>query len=247
MINTLLAHPESKTIDNLKRFLDMYCPQVAIQGYSCSQEETHRLIESLHPDLLFIEKNMAMGTYSYMEADADAMMTTIVLSEDPYPKRETAFPYSCTFLANSFQVNELLMAVDYAQHWIRLRQEQQAQRKIMNQMLKSLCPNNLIAIPTRDGIEFLKAEEVIRCEGLQKYTLIIATEGRDFISSYNIGEYSKMLQCHGFFSTHKSHLINMRHIRKLSNEGTILMNNGSYVPLSRRRKRAFLDHIQQMN
>ena len=111
-------------------------------------------------------------------------------------------------------------------------------------MARKVCSNNMVGIPTTDGIDFMNPEDIVRCEGLQKHTLIV-TVGYEFISSYNIGEFIKILKPHGFFATHKSHLVNLKHIRKLNTEGSICMDDGSYVPLSRRRRRTFLEEVKQ--
>jgi two-component system LytT family response regulator len=101
----------------------------------------------------------------------------------------------------------------------------------------------ILGIPTLEGFEFIHISEIIRCEGLQKCTRIITTEKSDMISSYNLGEFRRILEPHGFFSPHKSHLINLKYIRKYNREGSITMNNGTYVPVSKRRKKDFLDQF----
>jgi two-component system, LytTR family, response regulator len=246
MIHALLADPEPRTLENLQQCLHTYCPQVDIQGYAHSQTETCKLIESMHPDLLFIEKELAYETHLHLDSESKDRMTTILLAKTSSAPHPSLGVQACGYLKKPFQLGELLQAVGQAQEWIRIRKEQNCQKQMLTQVLRSQCPNNVIAIPTLEGMEFLRPEEIIRCEGLQKYTLIITKEAKDLISSHNIGEFSKLLLPHGFFSTHKSHLVNLRYIRKLSNEGDISLRDGSHVPLSRRRRRAFLDQIRQL-
>ena len=54
-------------------------------------------------------------------------------------------------------------------------------------------------------------------------------------------EFIKKLKPHGFYSPHKSHLINLNLISKYHKEGNILMNNGTWVPVSIRKKKDFLN------
>lgn len=100
-----------------------------------------------------------------------------------------------------------------------------------------------IGIPTIEGFSFFKVSEIIRCEGLQKCTRIITTTQSDIISSYNIGEFRKLLEPYGFFTTHRSHLINMAYVRQYRREGSIVLKDNSKIPVSKRRKSAFLDQI----
>lgn len=101
---------------------------------------------------------------------------------------------------------------------------------------------SLIGIPTIDGLEFLKAKEIIRCEGLQRLTKVF-TAGGTIISSYNIGEFCKLLGPYGFFSPHKSHLINLQYLRSYQIGGVITLRDGSQAPLARRRREAFLERV----
>jgi len=105
-------------------------------------------------------------------------------------------------------------------------------------------PNNqIIGIPTFEGYEFSSAEDIIRCEGFQKCTKVFLKKKSTIISSYNIGEFEKLLKKFGFFSTHKSHLINLSCISKYNKDGTLTLCDNSTVPVSRRRKRIFLEQF----
>ncbi len=247
MIHALLADPEPRTLEKLHHYLHTYCPQVDIQGHAHSRDEVCQLIRDVHPDLLFIEKDLAYETHTHLDAHSADYLTTIVLAGDRVYSRQSPGVQACGYLTKPLQIDALLVAVSQAQQWIQLRQEQNCQKQMLAKMLRSFCPNNVIPIPTMEGTEFLQAEEIIRCEGLQKYTLIVTREGKDLVSSHNIGEFGKLLLSHGFFATHKSHLVNLRYIRKLSNEGDISLRDGSHVPLSRRRRRAFMEEIRQLH
>ena len=78
---------------------------------------------------------------------------------------------------------------------------------------------------------------------MQKCTRIITTTKTDIISSYNIGEFKKLLEPYGFFVTHKSHLINLTFVKHYRREGTIILKDNSSVPVSKRRKAIFLKQV----
>lgn len=105
----------------------------------------------------------------------------------------------------------------------------------------------LIGIPTMEGLEFISVEEIIRCEGLQKCTLVVTTEKTDIISSYNIGKFVDLLEVNGFFHCHRSHLINLQYIKKYTREGYIFFSvNSKPVPLARRKRGAFLNEMKHL-
>ena len=117
-------------------------------------------------------------------------------------------------------------------------------KQFENQPIESYNPQSKrIGIPTFEGYEFVSSEEIIRCEGLQKCSRIHFLGKPSLVSSYNIGEFEKLLKPYGFFSTHKSHLINLSCIRKYSRDGCLYMSDNSVVPVARRRKSAFLEQF----
>lgn len=113
----------------------------------------------------------------------------------------------------------------------------------LEKLLKEKRADELIGIPTLDGFDFIKVNEIIRCEGLQKCTRIVTTSKTDIISSYNIGEFRKLLEPYCFFSPHKSHLINLTFLKKYKREGTIVLRDNSCIPVSKRKKCEFLEVI----
>ena len=117
--------------------------------------------------------------------------------------------------------------------------------RLLRQLSCQCPPNNLIGIPSIEGMEFLKVDEIIRCEGLQRLTKVYTGSGA-IISSYNIGEFSRMLCSHGFFLPHKSHLINLQYLRSYHQEGSITLRDGAHVPLARRRKDAFFERVRHL-
>ncbi len=113
--------------------------------------------------------------------------------------------------------------------------------ELLEKLLHEKKTDVLVGIPTLDGFDFFFVREIIRCEGLQKCTRIVTTTKTDIISSYNIGEFRKMLERHQFFSPHKSHLINLGFILKYKREGTIVLRDNTCIPVSKRKKSEFLD------
>lgn len=120
-----------------------------------------------------------------------------------------------------------------------------SEQKIQNHF--PLPHTRLVGIPTMDCMEFIDTEKIIRCEGLQKCTLIVTTEKSDLISSYNLGKFVGLLKENGFFQCHRSHLINLKFVKKYTREGYIFFNASSKpVPLARRRKYDFLNQIRHL-
>jgi len=99
--------------------------------------------------------------------------------------------------------------------------------------------NAKIAISSSDAFDILRISDIIRCEGWNKYTKIHLIDGTTVVSSNNIGSFKEKLLPYDFYASHKSHIINLKLISKYLKEGLIVMNDGSEVPLARRRREDF--------
>jgi len=102
-----------------------------------------------------------------------------------------------------------------------------------------------IIIPSIDGLEIIKIENIIHCEGETGYTKIHLKNGKSMLSSNSIGHFNKLLDSKDFYLVHKSHLINLNYIDKYLNEGYVILNTTFRVPVSRSRRQDFLELLKK--
>ncbi|GEM_PF-922576 len=245
-ISTLLIDKDSQFIETLQEQLNTYCPQVEVKGVALSNKQATKLIQDTHPELVFSEAEMAMNHYGYQYDQLKANYETILLSSSPKLNTKNSNFQASSYLQKPITKENLVAVVKHTQFWLQLRREQLETQKLLQKLLHHHSPNNVINIPTMEGIEFLKVNDIIRCEGLHRYTCVVIRNSRNIISSYSIGMFQKILTPLGFFSPHRSHLINLSHMKKFLVEGTILMTDGESVPVARRKRNAFLEMVNHL-
>ncbi len=241
MINTILVDHDAQSLAFIEQQLNAFCPQLSISGVATSSCEACQLIESITPALAIIAVEMPkFNGFQIHDNFSSTTLETIFLAQSTEYAVEAVKYQVSGYVLKPVQLDALLDAVGTAQSRI----EEKA-RRLKKQNGHSLSqstrpPGNLIGIPSLKGFDFVAVEDIIRCESLQKCTRIVTRERSDLLSSYNIGEFIKQLEPHGFFSPHKSHLINLAHLKQYYKEGTIKMRDNSFVPISRRKKSMFL-------
>ena len=109
-------------------------------------------------------------------------------------------------------------------------------------------PINKIGVPTNDGIMFMNIDDIILCEADGNYTVFHLTGSNKFISSRTLKEYEELLTGYNFFRAHKSHLINLKHIKRYikGEGGTVIMSNDKEVEVSRRNKEGFMTLMKEI-
>ena len=109
--------------------------------------------------------------------------------------------------------------------------------------------NKRIALHTSDGVDLIAPSQIIRCEAQQSYTLFILTDKMRILVSKNIGEMETLLPPNIFIRIHKSHLINIYHIKKYikSDGGQLMMADGVAVDISRFKKDEILNRLDLLS
>ena len=240
-MKTIIIDFEPDCFYSIKEELLNNCPQLNITGYASCDKEAHRLINEIRPSLIFMEVNMPnLNAFQILNQAPNSDFEIIFVSHSSAYAIEAIKYQASGYLLKPLKIEELLNAVKVAERRINIKSEDiSLQDKPFVKQFSSF-PEDMIGIPTMEGLDFIQAKEIIRCEGYQRCTRIITTSQSDILSSYHIGFFRKRLEAHHFYLTHKSHLINLEHIRKYLKEGSIKMADGVFVPVSKRRKGEFL-------
>ncbi len=239
--------PKLRTVLEIK--LKEKCPDIELVGMAGNVPEGFELINQHKPDLIFLD--IAMPGESgfdliskFDKIDFDIIFVTGFNEYAIDALRVSAIDY----LLKPVRTSDLVEAVEKA---VKRKEERviMSRYDVLQHNLNHLGDQkSKIAIPGAQSYEFITVEEIIRCEGWQKYTRIFLKNGTTIVSSYNLGVYRKILKTYDFYDCHKSHLINRTHIKRYLREGTVVMSDDSNVPVSRRKKEEFVEQvIKNMN
>jgi two-component system LytT family response regulator len=196
------------------------------------------------PDLVF--SNVSIFKRS-LAAEITNNHFEMIYMSDRYEDAISAIQENaCGFILRQLSVEHVVSAVASALRKLQERSSRRTTREEIPQETSYLPHTKLIGIPTIEGIDFLYVHEIVRCEGLQKCTCIVSTRKQNLVSSYNLGEFRKLLEEYGFFSCHKSHLINLMHVKKFTREGFVVLSDDATVPLARRKRLEFLQVLKHL-
>jgi len=99
------------------------------------------------------------------------------------------------------------------------------------------------------GFEMLDPGQIIFAAADRNYTTFHLEGCRRVMSSRHLGAYEALLPEPAFFRSHKSYIINLRHLKGYSSRDgcTALLSDGCEVPVSRRRLPLFLEQSQKLS
>ncbi len=229
-----------------EKVLNMF-PELEVVGEANNAETAESLIREKNPELVFLD--IAMPGESGFD----------LIKKFPRPEFEVIFVtgfdeyaidaiQTCAigYVLKPIDDEMLNNAVQNAIERIQEKKENFRIQFLLDNLMNPGSYQNRIGIPTTEGLDFISIQDILRCEGDQKYTNVYLISGEKMLSSYNIGEFKRLLEKFNFYPTHKSHLVNLNHISKYNREGTLIMVDGSSVPVAKRKKADFLKMLTRV-
>lgn len=248
MIKTIIVDDDSLHLDSLSAMLTEHFKQVEIIGTCSSVPEAARKIEALKPELVFLD--VELGPYSGFdlleivnERNFEVIFTT------SYQK------YAIQAIkASALDYIEKPLNKDSLEEALQRFNQKTEKNKITNLLsnLKTDPEYQRIALVNKNGLNFYKAKDIIRCQSDNSYTeFFILDDNKKNGETIKI-EVSKGLTYFEdflvdkgfFFRVHNQHLINIYQIKKFAKDcGGYLVMQGNpevNIPIARSHKDDFL-------
>lgn len=242
VMRAIAVDDEPKLTALLESKLQTLCPDVIVIDRPTSVQEAVAAIQKEDPDILFLDINLTHGTgFDVLDYFPNPSFKVIFITAyDQYAIQ--AFKCSAVdYLLKPIQDIELVNAVQKVKSLSTL-EDQQHIIDALKANVGSKAAVKKIALPREGGYEIVALDNIIHCEGWEKYTKI-HLEDEVFVSSYNLGYYKDVLMPLGFLDIHKSHIINPHHLVRYLNEGTVILTGNRKAPVSRRKKESVLAAI----
>jgi len=239
-MRAVIIDDEKRARTYLRGILEDHFKEISIVGEADGVSTGKELIEINNPDLLFLDVQMQDGTGFDLLSMINRSKFNVIFVSAYDRFAITAIKFSAVdYLLKPVEADDLSLAIEKIKN---SKSTDEVQQKL-DLLLNNINKIDKIALPSLNGIEFVKLENIVRCESDNNYTNFYLTSGNKIIVSKTLKEYEDMLNNKGFFRTHKSHIINLAYIKKyIKGEGGIaIMEDGSEVAVSRRRKEEFME------
>jgi two-component system LytT family response regulator len=224
-IKSIIVEDEKAAREVLKNYLQKYCPQVEILGEAENINEAVPLIKSVEPQLVFLDVEMPFGNaFDVLDACKEMHFETIFVTAFSEYSLQALNQSAAYYLLKPISIEELIVAVNKVQQVI-LNQEVFNRNKIIVENFKESKPEKTqVILPTLEGFEVVKMEDIVRLRGNGNFTDIHLADGSKKMVCRFLKHFDEMLDF-PFMRVHKSHIINLNFV-KAYHKGT-----GGYVTL----------------
>lgn len=247
MIKAIIIDDETRSRQIIKEMLNKYCPEIEVISDVSSGEEAYPVITEQQPDLVFLDIEMPYedGFDFLNRFDRIPFEVVFITAYNQYAIRAIRI-CALDYLLKPLSITDLKNAVERAKERI-LNKHSHGQHELLLQNLKRNrnTEHHKLAIPARDGLDFIDIKDIIVLEADGAYTNIRMTDKRKLLSSRNLKEYEEFLPEDFFFRAHHSFIINLHHVRNYhkGEGGYVVMTDNSNVDISKRKKKEFLERF----
>ncbi len=237
LITAIIVEDEKRNAEVLSNLLTEYCDNVEVLAMAQDVPSAAKLIKEHNPDVIFLDIELPGASGFSLLDYFDTIDFEIVFTTAYNQYAQKAFEISALdYLLKPVGIKALQNAIKKVreQKGIKDMKERYEVLKLNTQMNRI----SRISLPTMEGLLFLRLDEVIRCEGDNNYTTFFLQDKTKVVVSKTLGDYESLLAMEGFYRAHRSHLVNLAHVRKFirGRAARLVMDDNSEVEVSTRKR-----------
>jgi len=248
MITAIIIDDESRSRDSLRRKLATHCPDVHVIAEAENAEQGIEAIESASPGIVFLDIEMPrMNGFAMLRQLTKRRFELIFTTAYDHYAIEAIRFSALDYLIKPIETALLKEAVDRAVAKRETGTPNLRLENLLHNLLEEKNANARIAIPSMEGLQFIKTAGIIYLEAESNYTVIYSSTEKRITVTKTLKEFEELLPANTFIRVHHSFIINKDHVSKyLKGEGgQVLMDNGKLIDISRRKKEEFMRAIRQ--
>lgn len=243
-IKSVIVEDEPAARAVLRNYLEKYCPQVEVIGEAQNIKEAVPLLHELQPQLVFLDVEMPFGNaFDVLEACRDLHFETIFVTAFSEYSLKALNQSAAYYLLKPISIEELIVAVNKVQHQILNHEIFNRNKIIVENFRESQPDKKQVILPTLEGFEVVKMDEIVRLRGNGNFTDIYLSNGSKKMVCRFLKHFSEILPL-PFVRVHKSHIINMTFVKSYNKGGYLTLNDASEIEVSPTYKEAFLQHFK---
>src|SRR6187402_1352361 len=188
MIKAIIIDDEPQNAGSLEKDLATHCPYVQTIATCYSAKEGILAIRKEKPDLVFLDIEMPwMNGFEMLEVIGEINFNIIfTTAHDKFAAQ--AFRISAVdYLLKPIDSSDLKSAVKKAEEKIQLKHGQ-ANIENLLQNMKQPSTEQRIALPNKDGYEFMEVSQIIYCQAEGAYTKVFLNNKRYILVSKSLGD-----------------------------------------------------------
>lgn len=245
-LTAVIVDDERRNRELLNQLLAVHCEEVEVLALCDTVDTAIDAINAKQPDIVFLDIQMGNEFgFDVLPSIKGYMPAIIITTAHEQYAIKALKAQAADYLLKPIVSDELKSAVNK----VADKKAKQAGSKPAS-VVSAGAAEKRITIPTAEGLLFIRAEKIIHCEASGAYTEIFLKDDGKIVTSTNLGEFESLLpESWGFLRVHHSSIINLAEVTMYikGEGGKVVMSDKTTVPVSQRKKSAFLEAIKKFS
>lgn len=243
-MNALVIEDKAYIRKGLINLLNSVSSEVNIIGECESVHEAVIVANACKPELVFLDINLPDGTgFDFLDQTEHLDFKVIFITAYEEFALKALKIGAVDYLMKPVDPEELQIALKKVQSKSSVQQKEQIiqTKKVWYQ------DDSTLVLSLSDSFQVIDLSELLYCESDKGYTTFHLSNGKKYMASKPIKSYEQQLEKVHFTRPHQSFMVNLKFIDKYDKSGTIYLKNGKQIPVSFRKKEAFLTTFLEFN
>ena len=241
-IQSVIVEDEFSAREALKSYLAKYCPQVQVIGEAENAREAVVLLHELRPQLVFLDVEMPFGNaFDVLDGCKDMYFETIFVTAYSQYSLRALNQSAAYYLLKPIDIEELIVSVNKVQQHIADSEMFNRNKIILENYQEPRLRKQQVILPTLEGFEVVKMEEIVRLQGNGNFTDIYLSNKTKKMVCRFLKHFEEILPL-PFVRVHKSHIINTDFVKSYhkNSGGYATLADGTEIEISPNYKDVFL-------
>jgi two-component system LytT family response regulator len=247
MKKAVIIDDENRTRELIAKMINSFGLDILAIPAGENVQSGIQAIEELKPDIVFLDIQMPDGTgFDVLKSVKDKNFEVIfITAHEEFAIKAIKFS-ALDYLLKPIDPEELKAAVEKAIKAVDDKKDESQFEALQN----NITPNQKkrLVLKTQESVYVVELHEIIRCEADRNYTSFFLSSGKKILVSKTLKDYETLLSSHNFLRVQQSHLVNLDYVDRYDkgNGGSVVMKDGSEVPLSPAKREVFFKIIENL-
>ena len=247
MRKALIIDDENRTRELIAKMIDSFGFDLETFPIGENVQSGIAAIESLRPDIVFLDIQMPDGTgFDLLKSVQNINFEVVfITAHEEFAIKAIKFS-ALDYLLKPIDPTELREATEKAMKAIEDKRDEQQFEALQNNIQPT--QKKRLVLKTQESVHVVELEEIIRCEADRNYTSFFLSGGKKILVSKTLKDYEILLSSFHFLRVQQSHLINLNFVDRYDkgNGGSVVMKDGSQVPLSPAKRDIFFKILETL-
>jgi two-component system LytT family response regulator len=242
-IKSVIVEDETAAREVLRNYLQKYCPQVEVVGEAQNIKEAVPLLHEMKPQLVFLDVEMPFGNaFDVLEACKDLQFETIFVTAFSEYSLKALNQSAAYYLLKPISIEELIVAVNKVQQQIATQEIFNRNKIIIENFRETKPEKQQVILPTMEGFEVVKMEDIVRLRGNGNFTDLHLANGQKKMACRFLKHFDEILPL-PFLRVHKSHIVNLNFVKSYNKGGYLTLQDENEIEVSPTYKEAIFEEF----